>query len=317
MQNSTILRVLSLGGGTQSSALALMSAGGDLPRLDHIVFADTQGELPETYEYVDYLRSIVEPAGIPLHVVTAGSLEEHLLQDASTSLNPTPPAHVLNPDGSKGRIGAYRCSYDFKRRIIDQKVKQLCGGRGDWKRSDVEQWIGFSTDEVGRIKVADGCRCGHKRRHHDGACGASISGRRCRCTVYVDWQTNRWPLVELKMRRDDTIRWFAANGHPTPPQSACWFCPNSGNDRWQSLKRGHPDLFVRAVHLDETIRTGAGFNARGNTPFAGQLFLHGSLQPLATADLRTKYELARDAGQGSFFDEDVLAMDCTAGVCFT
>lgn len=49
------LRVLSLGGGTQSCALALMSAQGDLPKLDHIVFADTQGELPETYEYIDYL----------------------------------------------------------------------------------------------------------------------------------------------------------------------------------------------------------------------------------------------------------------------
>jgi hypothetical protein len=34
------MRVLSLGGGTQSCALALMSAAGDLPKVDHIVFAD-------------------------------------------------------------------------------------------------------------------------------------------------------------------------------------------------------------------------------------------------------------------------------------
>ena len=61
-------RVLSLGGGTQSCALALMSAAGDLPRLDHVVFADTQGELPETYAYIDYLRGVLDAAGIPLHV---------------------------------------------------------------------------------------------------------------------------------------------------------------------------------------------------------------------------------------------------------
>lgn len=36
------LRVLSYGGGTQSAALALMSAAGDLPKLDAVVFADTQ-----------------------------------------------------------------------------------------------------------------------------------------------------------------------------------------------------------------------------------------------------------------------------------
>lgn len=44
------LRVLSYGGGTQSAALALMAAAGDLPKLDAVVFADTQGELPEMHD---------------------------------------------------------------------------------------------------------------------------------------------------------------------------------------------------------------------------------------------------------------------------
>jgi len=302
------LRILLLGGGTQSCALALMSAAGELPKLDHIVFADTQGELPETYEYIDYLRPIVEAAGIPLHVVTAGSLYDDLLKTEPTSNNPTPPVHVLNPDGTKGRIGQYRCSYDYKRRIIERKVKQLCGGRGEWKRATVEQWIGFSVDEVGRMRDADGCRCGAKRSKHavGGACGK-----------YDPWQTNRWPLVEMRMQRDDTIRWFVANGHPTPPRSACWFCPNSSNDRWSALRSEKPDLFAKAVHLDLTIRNGGGFNAGGNTPFAGQMFLHASLTPLSHADLRTAREVARDAGQGELFDVDTLAMECRSGVCFT
>lgn len=305
------LRVLSLGGGTQSCALALMSAAGELPKLDHIVFADTQGELPETYDYIDYLRSVVEPAGIPLHVVTAGSLEEHLLADKPTSHNPTPPAHVVNPDGSLGRINQYRCSYDFKKRIIEAQVKRLCGGRGDWKRSNVEQWIGFSLDETGRMKPADGCRCGHTPKHHAPACD------KCKCERRDPWQVNRWPLIELRMKRDDTIRWFAKNGHPTPARSACWFCPNSGNDRWQALQLTHPDLFERACVLDDTIRDGGGFNNRGNEPFAGTLYLHRSRVPLRGADLRTARQVTADAGQGEMFDEDVLSTDCTAGVCFT
>lgn len=163
MTDGPTLRVLSLGGGTQSCALALMSAAGELPKLDHIVFADTQGELPETYAYLDYLRTVLEPAGIPLHVITAGNLEEHLLSDVPLPKNPTPPAHVVNPDGTRGRINQYRCSYDFKRRIIEQKVRQLCGGRGAWKRTTVEQWIGFSLEETARCKPAEHCRCGHNR----------------------------------------------------------------------------------------------------------------------------------------------------------
>lgn len=305
------LRILSLGGGTQSCALALMSAAGELPKLDHIVFADTQGELPETYEYLEYLRSVVEPAGIPLHVVTAGNLLNDLLVTEPTASNPTPPMHVLNPDGSKGRIGQYRCSYDYKRRVVTRKVKQLCGGRGAWKRSTVEQWIGFSLDEVGRMRQTDECRCGHKARLHRVGC------ERCACETFDPWQVNAWPLIDLRMRRDDTIRWFAANGHPTPPRSACHFCPNSGNGRWQDLKANHPDLFEQACVLDETIRNGGGFNARGNVPFAGQMFLHGSLVPLRDADLRTAAQVAADAGQHPLWSEDELAMDCKAGVCFT
>ena len=284
----TPLRILALGGGTQSCALALMSARGDLPKLDAIVFADTQGELPETYAYVDYLRTVVEPAGIPLHVVTGGNLEQSMLGQAHTPGNPTPPAHMRHEDGTKGRINGYKCSYDFKRRIVERKVKELCGAPGAWKRTQVEQWVGFSLDEVSRMKPHP-------------------------------WMTNRWPLIELRMRREDTIRWFGANGHPAPPRSACWFCPNSGNERWQALKASHPDLWERACRLDEGIRNVSDFRNRDKHAFADgtTLYLHGSLTPLRVADTRTARERALDDGQGELFDSDALAMDCNAGVCFT
>lgn len=317
-----LLRVLSLGGGTQSCALALMSAAGDLPKLDAIVFADTQGEVPETYAYLDYLRSVVESADIPLHVVTAGNLEAALLGERMT-VNPTPPAHLRKLDGTKGRIGGYKCSYDFKRRQIERKIKELCGARGSWKHATVEQWIGFSMDEMGRMKQNEDCRCGHKRngmdrqgvkvRTHAPACG------KCDCQAFDPWMTNRWPLVEMRMKRDDTIRWFGDNGHPTPPRSACWFCPNSGNDRWQSLRSNHPGLFERACVIDDTIRAVSDFKDH-DAPVRrldGTPYLHASLVALRDADTRTAVEVARDAGQHSLFDDDVLAFDCTAGVCFT
>lgn len=307
------MRVLSLGGGTQSCALALMSAAGELPKLDGIIFADTHGELPETYAYLDYLRPILAAADIPFQVVSAGSLEQALLADAPTSSNPTPPAHVLNPDGSKGRINRYRCSYDYKRRLIERATKRLVGGRGAWKRPGiVEQWIGFSADEVGRCKPARECSCGHSAQRHE-----SRSCDRCACQRFEPWQVNRWPLIELDMRRDDTIRWFADHGHPTPPRSACWFCPNSSDARWRALRADHPDLFERAVHLDATIRNGGSFNARGNQRFAGTIFLHAQRVPLDEVDLRTSAERAAADGQDALFDVDALGLDCEAGVCFT
>lgn len=318
------LRILSYGGGTQSAALALMSAAGDLPKLDAVIFADTQGELPETYDYAVYVQVHLETAGIPFYRVTAGSLEQALLATEPTSSNPTPPAHVLNPDGTKGKIGAYRCSYDYKRRVITRKVKELCGGRGAWKRSTVEQWLGFSVDEVGRCKPANECRCGHNRvRPSDPATGdrrghtPGCTAAGCKCEAFDPWQVNVWPLIDLGFRREDTIRWFGENGHDAPPRSACWFCPHSRNGRWQALKAEHPDLWERACQLDETIRNGGGFNARGNVAFAGKMFIHDSLIPLRDADLRASWERAVDDGQGDLFDGAVIASDCSSGVCFT
>lgn len=321
---SADMRVLSLGGGTQSCALALMSAQGDLPKLDHVIFADTQGELPETYEYLDYLRGVVEAAAIPLHVVTAGNLEADMRGDTERlKVNPTPPAHLLNTDGTKGRVSSYKCSYDYKRRVVLRKIKELCGGRGAWKQATVEQWIGFSLDEVGRMKSAEECRCGHNLSTGKGKTKRMIHTAagcdRCDCTAFDPWLVNTWPLIDdLMMRRDDTIRWFAANGHPTPPRSACWFCPNSGNGRWQLLRAEHPDLFERACTLDETIRDVRDFKRTGGkSSLDGTPYLHASLVPLRDADLRTARQITRDNGQGELFDADTLAMDCSAGVCFT
>lgn len=318
------MKVLSYGGGTQSAALALMSAAGDLPKLDAVLFADTEGELPETYIYADYVERILGEAGIPFHRVSAGSLEGALLSPERTMSNPTPPAHVENPDGSKGRISAYRCSYDYKRRVLTRATKQLVGGRGAWKRVEepVQQWLGFSVDEVNRCKPDLECRCGHARtrpskkgttepRGHVPACTD------CSCEAFNPWRVNVWPLIDLRYRRGDTIAWFGRNGHPTPPRSACWFCPNQRNGRWSVLKTEHPDLFERACQLDEHIRSGGAFNARGNVAFAGRMFLHDSLIPLRDADLRSTLERAVDGGQGDLFDGITIGNDCESGVCFT
>lgn len=298
----TNLRVLSLGLGTQSSALALMSAAGALPKLSAAIFADTGGELPETYNYLAYLREQLDAAGIPLLTVTAGNLETALLASESVGPNPTPPAYTVDPAGRHGKVQAYTCSYDFKRRLLLRATKRLCGEPGAWKRADVTQWLGFSTDEVGRCKPTTECRCGHPRQRHSGAC------ERCNCGGFRPWQTNTWPLIDLGMSRQDTIAWFAENGHPTPPRSACWFCPNQRNPRWLELRTEHPDLWERACALDEAIRNGSGFNRRGNTPMRSQQFLHLSRAPLRGATLD---------GGGADVDLGAAGMDCAAGVCYT
>ena len=316
----TSLQVLSLGGGLQSSALAEMTVEGLLPRLDAVVFADTHGELPETYEHVDYLRGRLARVGTPLHVVSAGSLEAdvHAASTGQRNRLPSMPTRIRTPAGELERVNAYHCSYDYKRRVVVAKVKQLCGPRGSWRRANVVQWIGYSTDEGSRVKQPDECRCGHRRvAHYAGSCHSRVNRdqpQRCAraCPGYEPWQVNRFPLIELGMRRGDVARWLSDRGLPVPPRSACWFCPNRGNGHWRELRDQRPELWQRACALDEAVRP-------PSHGLRGERFLHQSGQPLALADLRSDAQRRdEDHGEAPLFDDDgAAAYDCAAGVCFT
>jgi hypothetical protein len=281
------LTVLSLGGGWQSSALLLMACEGEIGPLDAAVFADTQREMPETYRYLDFLRRRAEQAGIAILTVTAGDLRAELISRHGRGGQPNLPVRVRNPDGSLGRVNRYRCSYDFKRRPVTRKVKQLCGPPGAWKHATVEQWIGYSSDEASRLKASDECRCGHKRIrlatgslpfeqiHHSTGC------RRCGCPGFDPWQINRWPLIELGMTRQDCRQWITGHGYPPPPRSACYFCPNRGNAHWRHLRDHRPALWADVVELD-------GFLRHGMNHMRGQGFLHRSGQPLNDAPSRSR-----------------------------
>jgi len=315
---TTRLVVESLGGGWQSSCLLLMSCAGIVPKLDAAVFADTQGEMPETYDYLDYLESQCRPAGIRLIRATAGNLREDVVSKAGEGMQPSLPVRVRDPAGKLQRVNSYTCSFDYKRRIVTREVRRLTGPRGAWKSANVEQWIGYTVDEISRLKPDYECRCGHtktpgisKRSGRETGHGQDGRCRQCACTSYGPWRVNRWPLVmDLQMTRGDCERWIISNGHPAPPRSACFFCPNRGNGHWRDLKRNRPLLWAQACELDRFVRHGLnGLN--------GSAYLHQSGVPLAEADLRPSVQKrAEDEGQEPLFTDEA-DMDCDAGVCFT
>jgi hypothetical protein len=129
-----------------------------------------------------------------------------------------------------------------------------------------EQWIGFSTDEVHRV----------------------------RDTLDVQYARPRHPLIELGMSRKDCTRWLASRGWTTVEKSACIGCPYHGNRQWRDLRDNHPDEWADAVEFDRDIRKGG---ARG-LPLTGEAFLHRSRIPLdiAPVDRVTRAEWADRQG---------------------
>jgi hypothetical protein len=318
---------ISLGAGVQSTTLALLAEEGALPRPDVAIFADTGWEPAAVYEHLDRLEAAVS---FPVLRVSAGNLRDDAINPAHRYASV--PYFVRNPDGSEG-MGRRQCTSEYKLSPIRRKIRELLGAAPpDFRRVPggrvCEQWVGFSTDEVGRA---------NRQKDSDG----------------VFYLTTRYPLLDLGMSRADCERWLRAHGWQSTAKSACIGCPFHGNAQWRQLRdtcgcghqrtehfelyggghgacqvsnpaneHGHYlcscEQFIApewadAVAFDAAIRKGG---ARG-LPLNGEAFLHRSRLPLAIApiDRVTRREWAN--AQIDIFDvvADQLLEDGDADGC--
>ena len=259
------IHVLSLGAGVQSSTLALMAAAGEVtPMPTAAIFADTQAEPASVYRWLDWLEKELP---FPVHRVTKGSLTDaQLLIRKRTKTVGKPwsksliPAFVKNPDGTKGIMGR-GCTYDHKILQLLKKQRELGGIKRGQKTVGVVSWIGISLDEVVRMKSS-------RER----------------------WVENRWPLIEKEMTRHDCLRWMQSHGYPTPPRSACVYCPFHSDVEWRRLQKDEPAEFNRAVKFELQLQGVKKISDNMN----GVPFLHASLKPLGEVDFTTDVQ----KGQG-------------------
>ena len=102
MAFSPTLTVLSLGGGVQSSVMALMASAGGFDRIpDCAIFADTRWEPPSVYEHIEWLK---DRLSFPLYVVDNGrSLREDVRALTNHSGSPQIRGHTRLPEGTRRR----------------------------------------------------------------------------------------------------------------------------------------------------------------------------------------------------------------------
>ena len=179
MAFSPTLTVLSLGGGVQSSVMALMAGQGAFDRLpDCAIFADTRWEPPSVYEHLEWLERQLR---FPLYVVDNGrSLREDVkaLTNHSGSRNYVDiPVFLKGNEGEEDGIGRRQCTDNYKIRPIRRRIRELLGLKPRQQvpnGTTVELWLGISTDEAIRMR-----------------------------TSRDRWMVNRYPLIEAGMSRKD------------------------------------------------------------------------------------------------------------------
>ena len=192
-----MIHIISLGAGVQSSTMALMAAHGEItPTPTCAIFADTQAEPRDTYDFLDYLAEVLP---FPIHRVTAGSLLDNILANKTLS------GHEYQdvPWRTYGGMGKRQCTTQYKILPLYRKLREM----GATAKAPVSFWIGISADEADRMKPAR-----------------------------VKYVQNRWPLLEKSMTRLHCLRWLDEHGYRRPPKSSCVFCPYKGNAEWRALE---------------------------------------------------------------------------------
>lgn len=246
----------SSGGGTQSCAIAVLIAQGILKKPDVAVMVDTEREASEVFEYHEkYIKPLLSGAGVELQIIRKSAYEkcDIFSRDGESTL----PGYFTTYSGSAERgKQPGRCSNYWKRRVFERHVNKCFPG------SRFNVWMGMSTDELRRVKVVEG-----------------------------KWQ-KKYPLIDLRLSRDDCISIVEKAGLPTPPRSACWMCPNRHDSEWAHLKENSPNDFNEAVKHERELRK--------THPW---LWLHTSCQPL-------------DQVQFDSQNMELFQSNCESGFCY-
>jgi hypothetical protein len=264
--------VFAHGGGVQSTAALVLSAQGEIDFPVHL-FANV-GDDSESAGTLSYVHDVSMPFaamhGIDLVELKKtkrdGSVETllgRLTKEGSRSL----PIPVRMPD--TGAPGTRSCTTEFKLRVL-WKWQKAHGASAD---SPATVGIGISTDEI--------------ERAHNGKDMA--------------WERRTYPLIDLGISRNQCHTIIAQAGLPTPPKSACWFCPFHRPQRWREMRRDDPATFEKAAQLEDLLnrrRVLLGRDAVYLTRFGKPI--RDAIQP----------------AQATLFDAGPEIETCDEGVCF-
>jgi hypothetical protein len=183
-------------------------------RPDAILFADTGGEKPETYEYLDIINLWCGSVGFPI-VQRLSKGGKHDSLEANCLANLTLPSLAY---GGKG------CSLKWKGAVMDREVN-------NWAPAGMSRACGMP------VVRAIGYDAG------------PADSRRSRIAEDVG-NVYLYPLRDAGWTREDCIRTITEAGLPQPGKSACFFCPAMKKSEILDLLDRHPDLVARALKME-------------------------------------------------------------------
>jgi hypothetical protein len=204
--------IVAFGGGANSTAMLVeMHRRGIQP--DLVMFADTGGERPETYDAVCMVDAWCRKRfnlGIQVVRKTYQGKPE-TLEDNCRRMEMLPSI----------AYGYKSCSLKHKVEPQDKFANRWEPALSHWATgSKCEKWIGYDASEERRAKIRDDAKY-----------------------VY------RYPLIEWGIYREDCVSICRSEGLPSA-KSSCFFCPSMKRHEITQLAKYHPDLMRRALSME-------------------------------------------------------------------
>ena len=204
-----MITVASYGGGTNSTAGIIDRVNNCLP-IDLILFADTGGERPKTYDFIKQFSRWLVAKGYPkiYKVAHFETLEEECLRDARL------PSKAF---------GFGSCSDKFKVRAQRRFIKQWRPAVDALARAEeIQSLIFFDAGEP------------HRAENQNKEKGI----------VKV------FPLLDADIAREECKQIITDAGFCQPGKSSCYFCPSMKKHEIKQLEENYPDLMKRALEIE-------------------------------------------------------------------
>lgn len=222
--------IVSYGAGTNSTALLIGMKERNI-KPDLILFADTGGEKPHTYKYIETMQKWLKSVDFPeITIVKKTTKEGEILTLEQDCLN-----HKTLPSIA---FGFKTCSQKYKIQPMDKFVNNWQPAKEIWERKEkITKVIGIDADETHRVK-----------------------------NNFEDKKYNLWyPLMEWDWGREECIEAIKNENLPLPGKSACFFCPNSKKTEIFELKRKYPELALRAIEMEDNTENLISVKGLGRT----------------------------------------------------
>lgn len=194
---------------------------------DLILHADTGGEKPETYAYHAVRQDWLERNGFPPMIV----VRYEPRHDRYTTLEGNCLANETLPSPAFA-FKRMNCSKKFKQKPQHYYIKKWQPAIDAWARGEkVIKFIGFDAGPRDRTRTFAK-------------------------SDYPHLYDEQYPLIEWGWTREDCEQVIRKEGLPMPVKSSCFFCPAMKKCEIDDLMDNHPDLFDRAVAMEDLARDG-------------------------------------------------------------